>query len=91
VTLYDAATLALHPNELRRYLINDRTPGLKTKSDGSIDLRIQHARPSEAANWLPAPDGPFYLVVRSYLPKPEMISGGWRPEPVFRLKPERSH
>ena len=90
VTLYDAATLALYPNELQRYLINDRTPGLKTNRDGTIDLRIQHGRPRETANWLPAPDRPFYLVVRSYLPKPEMISGGWRPEPVVRHEPRRS-
>jgi len=82
VTLYDARTLALYPNGLKRYLINDRTPGLQVKPDGAITLRIQHGRPASAANWLPAPDGPFYLVVRSYLPKPEMVSGGWRPEPV---------
>lgn len=90
VTLYDAATLALHPNELRRYLINDRTPGLKIDKDGSIELRIQHARPIDAANWLPAPARPFYLVVRSYLPKPEMFSGGWRPEPVLKVAPQVS-
>ncbi|WP_068875329.1 MULTISPECIES: DUF1254 domain-containing protein [unclassified Phenylobacterium] len=90
VTLYDAATLALYPNELGRYLINDRTPGLRTNKDGSIDLRIQHAKPSSKANWLPAPDRPFYLVVRSYLPKPEMISGGWRPPPVVMLEAEGS-
>lgn len=82
VTLYDAKTLALHPNGLNRYLINDRTTGLKVEPDGAVRLQIQHARPKSAGNWLPAPDGPFYLVVRSYLPKPEMISGGWRPEPV---------
>lgn len=82
VTLYDARTLALYPNAQGRYLINDRTPGLKVEPDGAVRLQIQHARPKSAANWLPAPDGPFYLVVRSYLPKPEMTSGGWRPEPV---------
>jgi hypothetical protein len=82
VTLYDARTLALYPNTLDRYLINDRTPGLKVEADGAVRLQIQHTKPKLAANWLPAPDGPFYLVVRSYLPKPEMISGGWRPEPV---------
>ncbi len=90
VTLYDAATLALYPNDQQRYLINDRTPGLKAKRDGSIDLRVQHAKPPNAANWLPAPDRPFYLVVRSYLPKPEMTSGGWRPEPVLMLEPKGS-
>jgi hypothetical protein len=88
VTLYDAATFALYPNELRSYLINDRTPGLKSNKDGSIDLRIQHTKPRNAANWLPAPARPFYLVVRSYLPKPEMVSGGWRPEPVLMLEPK---
>jgi hypothetical protein len=87
VTLYDAGTLALHPNELGRYLINDRTPGLRKNGDGSMELRIQHAKPRNAANWLPAPERPFYLVVRSYLPKPEMISGGWRPEPVVMREP----
>lgn len=82
VTLYDAGTLALYPNGLNRYLINDRTPGLKVEPSGAVRLQIQHTKPRSAANWLPAPNGPFYLVVRSYLPKPEMISGGWRPEPV---------
>lgn len=87
VTLYDAATLELSPNALNRYLINDRTPGLKVRPDGSLTLQIQQDRPKDTSNWLPAPAGPFYLVVRSYLPKPEMISGGWRPEPVVKVKP----
>ena len=90
VTLYDAATFALYPNPMRRYLINDRTANLKTERDGSITLRIQQARPWAAANWLPAPDRPFYLIIRSYLPKPEMISGGWRPQPVVKLEPKVS-
>jgi hypothetical protein len=82
VTLYDARTLALYPNEQKRYLINARTPGLKVEPDGAVRVQIRHAKPKSGGNWLPAPDGPFYLVVRSYLPKPEMISGGWVPKPV---------
>jgi hypothetical protein len=82
VTLYDAATGQLYPNPLKRYLINDRTPGLKVGPDGSVTLQIQHKKPRSPGAWLPAPEGPFYLVVRAYLPKPEMISSGWRPEPV---------
>jgi hypothetical protein len=91
VTLYDASTFALYPNGLHRYLINDRTPGLKADRDGWMELHIQHLAPRGAANWLPAPDHPFYLVVRSYLPKPEMISGGWRPEPVVMASPDAGH
>lgn len=90
ITVYDAQTFGLYPNELKRYLINDRTPGLKVKPDGSITLLIQHQRPKHVANWLPTPDRRFYLVVRSYLPKPEAISGGWRPEPVVMREPKSS-
>lgn len=83
VTLYDAKTFELHPNRLGRYLINDRTPGLKIGSDGSVEIDIQHDR-SATGNWLPAPAGPFFLVIRSYLPKPETLSGQWLPPPVER-------
>jgi hypothetical protein len=82
VTLYDAATGQLYPNPLKRYLINERTPGLKAGPGGAVALQIQHDPPRSAGAWLPAPKGPFYLTVRAYLPKPEMISSGWRPEPV---------
>jgi hypothetical protein len=42
------------------------------------------ATPQEApakdlqSNWLPAPNGPFYGVLRLYLPKPEVASGQWK-------------
>lgn len=83
VTLYDARTFELYPNPLRRYLINHRTPGLKVGRDGSIDIRIQH-QPAGQGNWLPAPDGPFFLLIRSYLPKPATLNGQWLPPPVAR-------
>jgi hypothetical protein len=31
------------------------------------------------ANWLPVPDGPFYLSMRLYGPKPAALNGGWKP------------
>jgi hypothetical protein len=82
VTLYDAATYRLHPNVLKRYLVNDRTPGLAVGKDGSVRILIQHDRPKDAANWLPAPDAPFYLALRAYLPKPELLNGRWTPDGV---------
>jgi hypothetical protein len=30
-------------------------------------------RPEQEANWLPAPPGPFYLILRSYAPGEAMI------------------
>ncbi|HUD91627.1 DUF1254 domain-containing protein [Sphingobium sp.] len=83
VTLYDAKTFALYPNPLRRYLVSDRTKRLKVQKDGSIDIRIQHA-PSSDGNWLPAPAGPFFVVIRAYGPKPDMLNGQWLPPPIAK-------
>ena len=34
------------------------------------------------ANWLPAPDGEFILMMRLYWPKNEAVNGAWVPPPV---------
>lgn len=71
-------------NPLSRYAIGDRTPGLRTNPDGSLDIWIGHASPGhdKGANWLPAPAGPFALFLRAYLPKPELLDGRYRLPPV---------
>ncbi len=38
------------------------------------------------ANWLPAPDGPFYLVLRLYLPEQQVLAGNWSPPALTRAK-----
>jgi hypothetical protein len=38
------------------------------------------------ANWLPAPDGAFFLVLREYSPKPAVLNGGWQPSAINRTK-----
>jgi hypothetical protein len=30
------------------------------------------------ANSLPAPDGPFYAILRIYMPAPEVVNGTWK-------------
>ena len=65
-------------NPINRYAIGDRTRGLAKNADGSIDILIQHAPPANTAllgNWLPAPQGPFRLSLRAYLPTPELARG----------------
>ena len=34
-------------------------------------------------NWLPAPEGPFLLVMRLYWPKEEALEGKWK-QPVLK-------
>jgi hypothetical protein len=76
----------LVPNQIDRYAIGDRTPGLRRGPDGSLTLYIQHRPPSGAAraNWLPAPRGAFRLALRIYEPRRSVLTGGWKPPPIRR-------
>ena len=88
VTMYDGKTQFLIENPINRYLINSpMLPSLQTNPDGSLTLYIQHKSPGadKESNWLPAPHGPIYLVMRLYWPKTEAPSilppgeGTWQP------------
>lgn len=87
-TSYDGVAGYLVENTIGRYLINSTTPGLVPDEDGSLTIHIQHDEPdTEAgkANWLPAPEGRFYLAMRIYWPEPEALDGTWEPPPIVRL------
>jgi hypothetical protein len=95
VTMYDGKTQLLIKNPINRYLINSpMLPGMKKNADGSLTLYIQKDSPGAAkeSNWLPAPDGPIYLVMRLYWPKEEQPSilppgeGTWQPPGVVASK-----
>jgi hypothetical protein len=45
---------------------------------------ISPADPGGDANWLPAPKGPFSVMLRVYWPKQELIDARWNP-PAIRL------
>jgi hypothetical protein len=85
VTMYDAKTQLLVANPIDRYLINSpMLPQLKTGDDGSLTLYIQHDSPGKEkeSNWLPAPDGAIFVVMRVYWPKEEALNGTWKPPAV---------
>jgi hypothetical protein len=74
-------------NPLGRYALGDCDP-LTLNRDGSLDLRLQHGSPGKRAepNWLPAPAGPFSLILRVYWPKRELLDGTWAPPAVRRVR-----
>lgn len=88
ITMYDGTSRLLVPNDLKRYSIGDRTAGLKQDADGGLTLYLQHASPGakRESNWLPAPEGAFYVIMRAYMPKPEMLSGSYRLPPIQQVK-----
>jgi hypothetical protein len=88
VTMYDGKTQLLIENPINRYLINSpMLPDLKVNSDGSLTLYIQKDSPGKEKepNWLPAPDGPIYVVMRLYWPREEALTGEWTPPAVVRV------
>ena len=55
-------------NPLERFTVGDRSD-LHYNEDGSLDVYLQNEEPTTETsldNWLPAPDGPFQLIMRLY-------------------------
>jgi hypothetical protein len=64
----------------------DDHSGLVTNPDGSVDILIQLETPSgQAENWLPSPSGRFKLMLRAYLPGPEIVNGSYEVPPVVKV------
>lgn len=83
ITLYNSAEL-LVPNPINRYAIGNVTPGLLRGSDSSVTIVVSATRPTQTdANWLPAPQGAFMLVLRVYDPAPQVLDNTWSP-PVIQ-------
>jgi hypothetical protein len=88
LTMYELPASLLYANPLNRYLINSSMlPSLKRDADGGITLYVQNASPGadKEANWLPAPTGPFFAVMRLYWPKPAALDGKWKAPPLQRV------
>jgi hypothetical protein len=87
LTMYELPSSLLTENSINRYLINSpMLPDLVRDADGGVTLYIQYPSPGtdKEANWLPAPDGPFFMVLRQYWPKPEALDGTWKVPPAVR-------
>jgi len=63
-------------------------PNLKKDADGGITLYVQHDSPGaeSEANRLPAPAGPFFVAMRLYWPKTEVLDGSWKAPPLDRVQ-----
>ncbi|HEX5001680.1 MAG TPA: DUF1214 domain-containing protein, partial [Bacteroidia bacterium] len=81
LTLYELPSSLLYANTINRYLLNSpMLPDFKRNPDGGLTLFIQNESPGKEweANWLPAPKGPFFLVLRIYWPKEDALNGTWK-------------
>lgn len=89
LTMYDGTTQLFIENPLNRYLLNSEMMGnFKLEADGALVLHIGKDSPGmeQEANWLPAPEGLFYLVMRLYGPEQAALEGRWTPPVLEKVK-----
>jgi hypothetical protein len=82
VTMYDLPQQLLVANPINRYLINSpMLPSMKLDDNGGLTIYIQSTSPGadKESNWLPAPAGPFFMILRVYWPEESAINGQWKP------------
>jgi hypothetical protein len=89
LTMYEQPASLLVANPINRYLVNSpMLPQFQLDADGGLTLLVQNESPGKdkEANWLPAPKGPFSLIMRLYSPKDEAMDGKWTAPPVRRAQ-----
>jgi len=88
VTMYDTPDFYLVANPIERYSIGDRTPGLKTNTDGSLTITMHRDAPDDPdrrANWLHTPSVAFRPILRMYEPHQAVFDGSYELPPITRL------
>lgn len=85
--MYSDADKMLVPNASHRYKVGGDTKGLTRAADGSITVPIQADQPKgeNAANWLPAPKGNFYVILRLYRPGDDILGGDYQLPQLTRV------
>ena len=85
VTMYDLK-YNLVANPIDRYSLGDRS-GMKHDADGGLTIYVQKDSPGpdEESNWLPAPDGQFFMIMRTYLPSEDIVDQTWQPPGITKI------
>jgi hypothetical protein len=87
-TMYKLPQRWLVDNPINRYSIGSSTPGLKTAADGSITIYFSAKSPGKdkESNWLPAPEGPFWPILRTYGPGKTILDKTWKLPVIKQVK-----
>ena len=87
-TMYKMPQRWLVDNPINRYAIGSATPGLKKAKDGSITIYFQAKSPgkNKESNWLPAPEGAFWIVLRTYGSGKAILDKSWKVPAVKQVQ-----
>jgi hypothetical protein len=70
-------------NSIDRYSVGDRS-GMQPDADGGLTIYVQKDSPGadKQGNWLPAPRGQFFMIMRTYLPAQDIVDQTWQPPKI---------
>lgn len=95
--MYDATNYYPVPNPINRYVLGSDTPDMKKNADGSVTVYLQRESPGrdKEANWLPAPAGPFLLILGTYAPGQALLDSltdpnAYVPPPAVAVKQDHA-
>jgi hypothetical protein len=88
MTMYKLPQRWLVDNPINRYSIGSATPGLKSEADGTIILYMSVKSPGKdkESNWLPAPEGEFWPIMRTYGPGKAILDKTWKLPVIKRVE-----
>jgi hypothetical protein len=89
LSMYSLPDQRLVTNPLNRFVINSpMLPQMQHGADGGLTIYIQQQAPGgeQDTNWLPAPDGPFLLILRLYWPEQAVLDNAWQAPGVVQVE-----
>jgi hypothetical protein len=86
LTLYNQEKF-FFANPLNRFSLGTKNKDLKYADDGSLTLYLGAKSPGteNEANWIPAPEGHFSLILRLYWPEEAVLNGKWLPPDIKKM------
>jgi hypothetical protein len=87
VILYDAETMAMIENPLKKYTVNSLNKNLKYNEDGSVDIYFGPSAPDNMKeNWIPTTENDFFPGIRFYGPDFERLGKDWKVSGIELVK-----
>lgn len=86
VTVYKKSTGLLSANPANKYSVNSIKSKFKTEQDGRLNIYLQYDSPGKdkEENWIPVPKEDFFICLRLYWPKQEVLDETWKPATVTK-------
>ncbi|MGL6269533.1 MAG: DUF1214 domain-containing protein, partial [Chitinophagaceae bacterium] len=86
ITVYKKSNGLLSANSSDKYSVNSIKSHFKKEKDGRLNILLQFDSPGKdkEENWIPIPKEDFFICMRLYWPKEEVLNEKWKPAMVIK-------